>query len=237
MVYTHTCAGVRICAHMRNILPFLPFLPLEIDKMKYSTREIYEALLAELERAFGTPIGWPADWVICVDSEVLQHLCPGARQQMLNRARTEMVRRHLQGRLDEFREPWGDPSEMVAGFTKDLEAFNFNAEQRDGWIAAAKKASRAPRLADDGASVIYFVGPDGGDIKIGITSNFQTRLRSLKTGSSRPLCVLLVMPGTIDDERALHDRFAADRLHGEWFKRSAALMEFIASSRPADDDG
>lgn len=30
-------------------------------------------------------------------------------------------------------------------------------------------------------------------------------------------------------ERELHSRFAADRLYGEWFKRSADLLALIAS--------
>jgi hypothetical protein len=78
---------------------------------------------------------------------------------------------------------------------------------------------------------IYFIGAVDGDIKIGITKDFPSRFRSLGTGTSQPLKVWLLIPGSPSDERNLHKRFAADRLRGEWFRRSQAILNFISAHR------
>ena len=66
-------------------------------------------------------------------------------------------------------------------------------------------------------------------IKIGSTSNLDRRLKLMRTGSPDRLDVVGVM--TPDDAWAtevdLHERFAADREHGEWFSPSAELVAFI----------
>jgi hypothetical protein len=116
---------------------------------------------------------------------------------------------------------------------KDIEHYkDLTDAQRKKWVAKAMAAARGMLgHPTDGEPRIYFVGPDDGDIKIGITTNLPKRLCSLRTGSSKPLRTLLVIPGTQYDERELHRRFAADRLRGEWFKRSKLIMEFINSYR------
>lgn len=76
---------------------------------------------------------------------------------------------------------------------------------------------------------VYFVKPIGmsGPIKIGFAADFEVRFQSLQTGSPIPLEALRVIEGTQQTELALHRKFAAHRLHGEWFEPCAELLAFI----------
>lgn len=66
----------------------------------------------------------------------------------------------------------------------------------------------------------------GGDlIKIGVSAQVDTRMRDLKAQA------LLVMKGEARREAELHARFADDRITGEWFRPSDALMAFIEENR------
>jgi hypothetical protein len=67
---------------------------------------------------------------------------------------------------------------------------------------------------------VYFVRAAQG-IKIGYTANLKERHRML--GGE----LLGSVPGDRDRERELHLLFADDKIHGEWFKESPSLQEFI----------
>lgn len=65
-------------------------------------------------------------------------------------------------------------------------------------------------------------------VKIGWTDvEAGTRVRQLQTGNPNELKVILRLEGGRAEERALHERFAADRRHGEWFVLSPALLQFL----------
>jgi hypothetical protein len=77
--------------------------------------------------------------------------------------------------------------------------------------------------------VIYFMqeGADG-PIKIGhVKRDVQLRRQSLQIGNPRLLICLATMRGTSLDEYAMHVRFKAAHLRGEWFNPTPELMEFI----------
>ena len=77
--------------------------------------------------------------------------------------------------------------------------------------------------------MIYFLQiPTGGLIKIGTTSQLSVRLKQL-TAKHGPLDILAVLDGGLDVEQELHERFAPNRLEGEWFEPSDILLNFIAS--------
>lgn len=73
--------------------------------------------------------------------------------------------------------------------------------------------------------MIYAVqGEDGGLVKIGYAlSSPEDRFSSLQTGSPVRLVLRAVIAGERAEESALHVRFAADRVHGEWFRPSVEL--------------
>lgn len=91
-------------------------------------------------------------------------------------------------------------------------------------------AERNIRTGAHPNSAIYFIqrGPDG-PIKIGITAKVERRMSTLQTSNSERLSLMATMPGTVDDEAALHKRFASIRLTGEWFESEPELLKFIAT--------
>ena len=90
---------------------------------------------------------------------------------------------------------------------------------------------RSTRKAD-----LYFVAaPAVSRIKIGITDQFARRYRNLQLSSPVDLSVLLVVKATARQEKAVMLRFSSDRVHGEWFVASAALLSFVDDLRDLDD--
>lgn len=80
---------------------------------------------------------------------------------------------------------------------------------------------------------VYVIVATSGAVKIGITSNVDTRLKELQTGNHEQLSVLYkleVANRTIATaiESLLHDRYARHALRGEWFSVDAdRLVEDI----------
>lgn len=78
---------------------------------------------------------------------------------------------------------------------------------------------------------IYFLKPQGldGPIKIGCSYRPVSRLLALSQWSPFLLEVIAVAPGGFDTERALHERFADELLHHEWFHASPRLSAVCAA--------
>jgi hypothetical protein len=73
---------------------------------------------------------------------------------------------------------------------------------------------------------------DGGPVKIGFTrGNPDDRLKSIQTNSPDELRIIARLPG-IDLEPILHERYAADRIRGEWFDGSVAERVLDEFSSP-----
>lgn len=72
-----------------------------------------------------------------------------------------------------------------------------------------------------GGPFVYIAERDD-RIKIGFSVAPGQRSHQLQAN------LLCYFPGTLADERAMHARFDADRIAGEWFRPSAALRAFIA---------
>lgn len=82
--------------------------------------------------------------------------------------------------------------------------------------------------------MIYFIQDNERfHIKIGYTSddNPEARKRALQTGSSSGLTVLATMPGSMEDEKALHRRFAKWRVVGEWFSPHPEILKLISQNQ------
>lgn len=82
-----------------------------------------------------------------------------------------------------------------------------------------------PRIGRYDGLRVYFIQAATGQIKIGIAANPAARLRDLQVGSPVALSLLCECEGGRPQEREYHRRFAAHRLHGEWF---APHQEIIA---------
>lgn len=77
--------------------------------------------------------------------------------------------------------------------------------------------------------VYFFLGSDTDRMKIGHAKDVEARFRAIQTGCSEELLFFGMIPAVDPPalERALHKRFAKDRLHGEWFTTSADIVEFV----------
>lgn len=73
---------------------------------------------------------------------------------------------------------------------------------------------------------VYFAAA-GSFIKIGYSSNWPNRIAHLQVACPYRISAVLVISGTQSTEAELHERFKDLRIHGEWFRRSAELLEFI----------
>lgn len=88
--------------------------------------------------------------------------------------------------------------------------------------------SNAKKSIKNKNGYIYFIqGLCGGAIKIGYSKNPESRLKELQTGYPDTLSILLIIPGTVSTERAIHDMFDASRLKGEWFRPDKYVIEKI----------
>jgi hypothetical protein len=76
--------------------------------------------------------------------------------------------------------------------------------------------------------VIYFIQAGArGDVKIGYAKTHAAvdrRRATFQTGHSETLQILGVVEGEREDEATLHRYFAPDRVRGEWFRPTGALM-------------
>jgi hypothetical protein len=101
---------------------------------------------------------------------------------------------------------------------------------RDYRILQLRPASASPTREKRG--LVYFVeGSAGGLIKIGFTRfRMADRLRQLQVGSPVPLRVRATVEAPMSVERWLHATFLDDRSHGEWFRPSDRLMDFLTSA-------
>jgi len=74
---------------------------------------------------------------------------------------------------------------------------------------------------------IYFIGPDDGPIKIGLSNAPLERLACFQIGSPVTLKIHALTKGDFAAEQAYHARFAAHRLHGEWFNPHPDILAAI----------
>jgi Meiotically up-regulated gene 113 len=76
-------------------------------------------------------------------------------------------------------------------------------------------------------SSVYFLY-SGGKIKIGSTRNVAYRHGALAGASPLPVYCVCLFTGGRATERKFHERFKADRLHGEWFTLSDEMRWLIS---------
>jgi hypothetical protein len=75
---------------------------------------------------------------------------------------------------------------------------------------------------------VYFVqAGDGGNIKIGISTDVLKRITKMQSDCPEKLNLLLVVPGDGAREAHLHDRLSAHRRDGEWFTPCNEIFKLI----------
>ena len=84
--------------------------------------------------------------------------------------------------------------------------------------------------------MIYFAqAGDGGPVKIGFSSNVESRLASLRCASASEIVLLNTRPGSMKAERLLHSRLERHRLRGEWFEPAEDVLAEAASKEPVPE--
>lgn len=114
-------------------------------------------------------------------------------------------------------------------------------ERRKQWIERQLKLLRDPDSEQASClktaamrsvtTKIYFIAALKGPIKIGLALNPRDRLRGLQTSHPKKLRLLADTPGDHGLEASYHHRFAAHRLHGEWFAPHADILDEIRRIR------
>ena len=83
------------------------------------------------------------------------------------------------------------------------------------------------RVYFDGPGRIYFASA-GDFIKIGwARSDVAARIAAMQVGCPLRIKLLRTRPGSLRQERRLHEKFASARVHGEWFHATAELQAYI----------
>ncbi len=73
---------------------------------------------------------------------------------------------------------------------------------------------------------VYFIECSG-RIKVGFSTDVQSRLRKFSTGSAFKFSLIGAIDGTKALERAIHQQLAVHRAHGEWFEDCSAVRLVI----------
>jgi excisionase family DNA binding protein len=113
----------------------------------------------------------------------------------------------------------------------------------DGRLPAVLEGSRTMVRGDELRAYMWSVAPArrsvylilGAErVKIGYATHPENRLRDMQLGSPVPLTLVRAIPTHAAEklERKLHERYAAHRLHGEWF----AAVPVLADLALYDDD-
>ncbi len=76
-------------------------------------------------------------------------------------------------------------------------------------------------------SKIYFIQSGNGPIKIGYSIQIENRLPTMQSGNPCPLTLLKTVFGGQSEELAIHRKFKAIRIRGEWFEPTSELLNFI----------
>jgi hypothetical protein len=128
------------------------------------------------------------------------------------------------------------PELLLCGFpAPDITTGNYSIEAMDAWrVLYPKSVHGRLRAAGfktkpdlEGRGFVYFIS-GGGLIKIGRAFNPFSRLKDLQLGSPVKLTLGCAVPGGADLEGTLHQFFAAERQHGEWFHPSGRLTVYRA---------
>lgn len=96
------------------------------------------------------------------------------------------------------------------------------------WGPSGRLGGWPRKIADTPGPKVYFLrAGESGAVKIGFATDLRSRIRGIETGNHEELHIIAAMNGTAADEKALHKKFAAYRIRGEWFKYAGDLKRFI----------
>lgn len=101
------------------------------------------------------------------------------------------------------------------------------AKPMRGIISWAHRRRGAPDHEPGEPVVLFVQAMDSGMVKIVHTTDASRFLHELQCHSPARLTVLGLVSGGVDTEAKWHNRFAADRRHGRWFRCTDELLSMI----------
>jgi hypothetical protein len=125
------------------------------------------------------------------------------------------------------RKLWPERGPKAKGWGEFLESVGL--PQPTAWTYMELARQRASGCSS--GPRVYFVA-GARSVKIGHSVFPEARLQQLQTGSPVALRLLGTVPGGVAEERALHERFASLRTHGEWFRCEGDLANFLRETFP-----
>jgi hypothetical protein len=96
---------------------------------------------------------------------------------------------------------------------------------------AIKWAAEVARIE---TSLVYYARRESDSIKIGTSRTIASRWTTLRQEHG-PLILMAAHRGAHREEHMIHDRFAALRVEGEWFRPGLPLIEHILKARKVTD--
>jgi hypothetical protein len=135
----------------------------------------------------------------------------------------------------------GSVETLIRGGGEDVWEQLDEAPPEPDWNAIKAKFQKVGRPAfEPPPCTIYFIGY-GDHVKIGLTNGpVQKRLKGLSTGCPYKLTVHATIENASGAlELELHQRFAAHRLAGEWFRLAPEILAYIeeVKARSSGDSG
>lgn len=178
-----------------------------------------------ISAVLGEGVAWqavPLDWRAACDR---LGKWPGIVGSILERLNGRWWRWRYQGTLtglwrhiDALFPDWIGRTNFLAAW-KALAGAGLVARRGGAWRCVTKQEPAAAPLGG-----IYFAqAGDEGPIKIGWSQDVERRMASLQVGCWVHVRLVATLPGRRIDEVAMHQRFAAARIRGEWFHHAPVL--------------
>ncbi len=81
---------------------------------------------------------------------------------------------------------------------------------------------------DSSSSYVYAIqAGTSGPVKFGFSKDPLSRFTDIQTAHYEKLRLIVAVPGTMDDEQAVHAQLSQSRCRGEWFYPTSAVMRQI----------
>lgn len=113
---------------------------------------------------------------------------------------------------------------FIVGADSKPAAIKLMVDLHSSWVPAPARPKREP---EGSVAQCYFIGLIDGPIKIGASVKPAERIRDLQAACPYPIGILALAGGGFATEASYHRRFAAFRLHGEWFDRHPDILAEI----------
>ena len=102
---------------------------------------------------------------------------------------------------------------------------------REMYEAVSGLLRRRPLPKRTVKTYVYLMANQAGEVKIGLSTNPERRLRTLSTANAHPLRLLHFVVGGRSLERALHSKFKQYHIRNEWYSSCSDIEdEFVKLS-------